>query len=482
MARFFEWTPDSPGVVHDTTVEARWDELASLYSPLRRDQPLDRVLSIARELGVASVLVEHRYIDLDYRSEHSHFYSTTFRRYPSVSHRLHFFTDKLEGDLSNLDQLSRAYRGYSVMRPLENSPVGRTVISPPPELDGATVCAVTDKVNVFGVQFKVTGVPFISQDEQYLRCAHAAQWMVLYHAHLLHGLPRSLPGDIHEASLGGLSIGRQIPSDGLTYPQMLNGLNARGLSPGLAKLPGSKEASRRKGYLSLFAILCRHVNSNLPPIVASESHAWVVVAYRLLPGDGRTHDRIRLYRHDDARGPYLPVDDPWGEPESDHRPWDLAITPLPRKLYMSGERAEHFAVQAVEWAANTRPDLRRRLDENELTYRTYAIASNDFKTGLSTRTLPDVLRQAYCLAQWPRYIWVIEVLDRARRDAGQAATLGEVIVDGTAHDMTRPDQDPSLLALHLLGEVAVATPDHDRTTRMTVESGPYESGCPSAQV
>src|SRR4051812_40939163 len=93
-SRFFEWTPDDePAVIHDVTDEKSWDVVRKQYAPDHRSEQLERVITIAQSLGVSSVLCERRYIDADYRSEHSRFYSTTFRRYPSVCHRLHFFTE-----------------------------------------------------------------------------------------------------------------------------------------------------------------------------------------------------------------------------------------------------------------------------------------------------------------------------------------------------------------------------------------------------
>ena len=87
MSRFFEWTPDdAPAVILETSSEDAWDQLRSWYAPNAPAPPLERIIEIAKSHGVAAVLVERRYIDADYRSEHSRFYSTTFRRYPSDLH------------------------------------------------------------------------------------------------------------------------------------------------------------------------------------------------------------------------------------------------------------------------------------------------------------------------------------------------------------------------------------------------------------
>lgn len=235
---FFDWTPnDDPAEPVDVTLPGAWQGLVDRYTAGRGSLPLSRLVEIAKSLGVQSVLVERRYIDLDWRSEHSRFYSTTFVRYPSVSHRLHFFKSPLPTDLGDLSSVQQSYCGYSVMRPLPSSPVGRTMIAPPPELAGAVRCEATEVVDLFGWPMTVTAMPFVSQDAQYLRCAHADLWMTFYLAHLSQGLARRLPHEIHDATMGGVIAARQVPSEGLSLEQMLGGMTKLGLSPALLPLP-----------------------------------------------------------------------------------------------------------------------------------------------------------------------------------------------------------------------------------------------------
>ena len=164
MSRFFEWTADDkPGVVHPIRGDTDWDNLRHFYAPLRESDPLDRIIEIAKGHNVRAVVVERRYIDLDYRDEHSRFYSTTFLRYPSVCHRLHFLTREPKR-LVDLEGMQDAYIGYSVMRPLPSHPVGRTMIAPPVEMAATTKCSAVDEVHIFGRSFEVIGMPFVSQD------------------------------------------------------------------------------------------------------------------------------------------------------------------------------------------------------------------------------------------------------------------------------------------------------------------------------
>ena len=116
-------------------------------------QVLQSVLGYAWRLGAETAIVEYRYIDQDYRSEHQAFYSGTFRRYPSVAERLLFFRgrppDRLKdrwqpADFSDLD-----FVGYAVMRPLNNCPVGRAVLPPEERLSPYVSCKAVDEVHLF---------------------------------------------------------------------------------------------------------------------------------------------------------------------------------------------------------------------------------------------------------------------------------------------------------------------------------------------
>ena len=490
-ARFFSWTPDDvPAVIIPTDTETGYDRIRSVYAPRGNVPALDQLIALAKAHDVRSIVVERRYIDADYRSEHARFYSTTFQRYPSVAHRLHFFTTRVPDSLQELNQFQDNYVGYSVMRPLDTAPVGRTMIAPPPEVE-ARWCLATDTVHLLGWNLYIEAVPFMSQDEQYLRCAHAAEWMVLYHAHLFHGLPRRLPADVYDEALGGEVVDRQLPSMGLSVGQMLNSLHQFGLSPSRLTLPSTREESISVDpELSLPGIICRYVNSQMPPIVLSESHAWVIAGYAI-EGEGHAHDHVVFYRHDDAAGPYIRVKDPWNEPKEQHQPWLLVLPPLPKKCYLTAERAEAVAIvifQAVG-AALERATTEKDTDfpgfgsgaiDDWLGFRTYGISSTLFKDQLRDRGMPEPIAQLYRLANWPKYIWVTEVQDRKRRDGKSGAVLGEVILDGTAHHFTDFDDPAPLLAMHVAGYAMRKSPEFGNLRE--VKDQPwnyYESGCPA---
>jgi hypothetical protein len=100
------------------------------------------------ELGCLCVVVEEYYIDRDYIEDFSVFYSRSLYQYSNSCQRLHFFSadkDTVMRRLVDIVQLGRDtgedrfreacalfskdhYIGFSVIKPLNGCPVGRTVL------------------------------------------------------------------------------------------------------------------------------------------------------------------------------------------------------------------------------------------------------------------------------------------------------------------------------------------------------------------
>ncbi len=72
---FDQWSPDDdPGEVVDVGAPGGWDAIRANYTaPSTPSLPLERIIEIAQAHGVQSVVVEKRYIDSDWRSEHANF-------------------------------------------------------------------------------------------------------------------------------------------------------------------------------------------------------------------------------------------------------------------------------------------------------------------------------------------------------------------------------------------------------------------------
>jgi hypothetical protein len=69
--------------------------------------------------------------------------------------------------------------------------------------------------------------------------------------------------------------------------------------------------------------------------------------------------------------------------------------------------------------------LEELVAEDRLSLHTYAVRSNDFKASLLERGLPGAIRREYALARLPRFVWVVEAIDRKLRQAGRPCVVGE---------------------------------------------------------
>lgn len=423
---------------------------------------MEDVLGHAFRLGASTAVVEPRYIDADYRNEHSRFYSTTFRRYPSVAHRMHLFTDEIaafaQAEVRPFAFRGRGYLGYTVLRPVPAAPVGRTVLKAPPSVERqAVACLARDKVNLFGSDLEVAGIPFYAQDAQLSRCGQATMLTTAYYHHLVFGRPRYLPGDVADAvAASGGELGRLVPSPGVNIDQLVDAASAIGLPPLVYPVERLLAAGT-----DVEATICRYLNSRLPVTVATREHAFLLVGYDR--GSRPEGGGIRFLRQDDESGPYQWLEQ-WQLDEK-YGPWQYVIAPLPPKVYLDGQEAEIIGSKAVlsRLGDSDHPEdqallQRYRQAGRPLSWRCAVVPSNEFKRSVSERQLPDDVAVTYQFAHLSRYVWVVELTDRALRDTGGPCVVAEAVLDATDHS-----RDPRPLAWRLPSGVGLYLPDVDKT-------------------
>ena len=470
--------PDAHGWVLHPSTDADWQKIIDEYGG-DRPRPLEEVLKVARDSECQSVVVENRYVDLDYRSEFSAFWSLRFQTPPPFARRLHFFASKVEeGNLHKIPDDAR-YLGYSVLRPVAGGRVGRTVLAPPPALRSATLTLIQDDVSLFGNDLRVHGVPFCQQDGEYLRCAHVAAWICHYVAFKRKLVGRETTAAIASKSPPMLSTERALPSKGMTLNQLQAVFEALGqpaLFYGLSNMPRVRgvpepapEADSEGNKLPpglwdtrILSVVCRYLNSGFPVLIGTDDHALILVGWLRDGGD------VRFVACDDQVGPYELLDSPFTHYKT---PWRSIMIPLPPKVFLSGESAENAAFEtlmAIGEAAQ--PALAEGLAQGQIELRSSLKSGRAFKRAVASQASSEDVLRLVRLARLPHWVWAIEAHDRAACELNKPCVVAEVLVDSTSSDLA-----PRVDLLALPGLVVAYPPDEGRPVAEEAGMAPWRS-------
>lgn len=293
-----------------------------------------------------SALLEHRYIDRHWSSDHAAFYARSLRAIGNICRRIHFFRvshaelasrigvlqvlaaglDRAVFDSACRQFSDEAYLGYVVIRPLPGVPVGTTVLRPYPSapLGGDRGFARRFyatrlyTAHVLGLRLEVPALGFQQQDVGVAACATTAIWVSLQQVRPDEEFPPTSPSDITRRASGGrVQAGREMPSVGLTPEQMCAAIRDFGLAPTMS--------AAHDAWLGKAEILA-NLRSHRSPILVLEAlddprrhHAVAVVGAKLPSGprtpeaplpdvrvlDDEVYDVEDLYVHDDRLGPYV---------------------------------------------------------------------------------------------------------------------------------------------------------------------------------
>lgn len=402
--------------------------------------------------------------------------------------------------------------------------------------------AVQEHVDLFGVPLTATGVPFMEQDQALLRCAHISAWICHYSAVLRGIVPRRATAQFHaaEASAGGFGrYGRPYPSGGLatqTISEVLGHLDLpaeviesdvlerhRAVSwfdrkALVEQVRGNVAEDDEEGlttlartwiHENLTATVCRYLNSGIPVVLAREEerHTQVVVGYLRqedLAGEAAADpealhsDVVEFLVNDDQCGPYIrvPVNELVDEILYAEVLLASVIVPLPRGLWLSGGVAESAGARILAEAVSGRVpkdtavesplhQLHEDLlsDEDVLAVRSFATTGSDFKQGFATRVHDDAAARLVGLTRLPKYVWVVEMIDRRLRKHLQPAVRGTVVLDASqVVDDLSGLASVAPLIVHIPGQVFTVDQDdedgvvYDDAFWLPTGSEPYETG------
>jgi hypothetical protein len=358
------------------------------------------------------------------------------------------------------------------------------MLAPPQSLRPALRSWARETVHLFGQPLDILACPFMQQDNQVDVCAHVCAWMVHFTMFLREReFSRRCVAEFPIRSGEFVNPARPVVGDGMTSRDIERLLSSFDLptqpiecvhGDPLEPLPYpwgplrdwydpttkavTPTALARR---SIAEIACRYLNSGYPLYVDLGGHSVVVCGYE---GSDEPDVHVKYIGHDDARGPYVTLDDP-RHPQL-IKQWKVVVAPLPEHVSITPRAAEAVALARFKEAfdiVNTeasdgdlgtedwghRP-IGRLMERGELKRRTYLVRANEWKRDLKSRDVPEQLRTLYCEQPMSRHISVTEFIEvRAARDS---VVRGEVILDATASET-----NPHVLALRV-GNVVTLNP------------------------
>ena len=424
-----------------------YDRLIGVLDPEFELKKISQRLKLEVTAAAKGVLVEHGYVDKDYRSTFYNFYAKKGRQYRSDCVRLHFFEDGVWYDEARTDithpdgRPQDHYFGYIVLRPTIVATLGRSVLSPNIRL-GARGQAIQSahSVNLLGHRLTVWGFPSMAQHVDIAVCAHVSCWAILrYYSQTFPQYREYLVHDITQL-VGPFDPGGLVPSLGFNVNGAERVFQAAGCFPVVVVKQNS--SSNEAFYSQLLAYL----ESGFPLFAAMprEKHAVVIVGYSwkqppALPSSSSSHvwSQVEtLLAVDDNLLPYSTVSlqstgatvPPPGY-TADYV--DAFIVALPDKIYYPADAIEQFSIRLEGVLARMRGP-----GQEPLQFRRYFITTisrlrehtREYRSQLGN-TLVGLMMHL----DTAQFVWVVEYCSVDQWQAVRVAA--RAIVDATASPM-----------------------------------------------
>lgn len=223
--------------------------LASFQAALGINQRVKQtsyIYEYLRGINVSTLIIEPVYFDRDYLHEFSAFYSLSAKGYDNYCKRAHFFSDAIDravveaavgGSKDAHNKLQAAYQGFSVIRPIDAAPFGRTVLhwydDKDIDINPRVVKPSRDyKCHLCGIELTVFGLAWQQQDQGVSACATIGLWTTLHSSAFneRYAIPTTVA--ITQAAHNSLSLGaRTFPSRSLFHEQICEAIKEFGLAP-----------------------------------------------------------------------------------------------------------------------------------------------------------------------------------------------------------------------------------------------------------
>lgn len=248
--------------------EIQQDQYCILYDIIRQ------MLDYASGDGI-SVILESDYVDPVYRDSFYMHYAKKHFDYSRSCVRVSFFKGKIDKlflnsydslyDRANLlstgsdveNELEKVFLGFSVIRPLQQGKIGRTIITPCCMVDGQyNIRTSKYDCTIYGIRLYIDAFPFMMQDSETATCAEVSLLLLLDYYGKRYAEYRTAYAS-NVADVAGMQLyERSVPTHGLSYPVLTRVLKEFGFQPRLYR---SNEIG-----IDLLPVIFSYVESAMP--------------------------------------------------------------------------------------------------------------------------------------------------------------------------------------------------------------------------
>lgn len=382
-------------------------------------------------------VIEIPYIDKHYRDSYYFYFSQKLRIFDRDCIRVHIF-DNVFTDLDSLETQIDKYAGYFIIRPLEEHPLGHSMISPNILLQKDFVtCLSVEKIHLLGYVLEVSAFPHVAQDSETHSCAESSIWSLLtYFSQKYSDYSSVLPSDIIKA-VNNYSNHKTLPSDGLTFAELSGALNSSGQNCMVYDYNNDV-----KNILQIY------IESGMPAILAlqgkSAGHAIVAIGHgninkkMVLSNIKKTNPpwkdlscfKENIVVIDDNQVPctVVPIDKPAIKYTTNN---DMQIksflVPFHKHMFMDAVKAYRFVSSLFN-----KPDIGLSNFGTNWITRLMLTTSNSFKEFIiKDPIIPDIYKKLFIHKQLPKFIWICELYEPT--DYLNDLVSGILIIDSTEY-------------------------------------------------
>ncbi len=441
--------------IHKETLDEDWENVKACC-PNLTEWGL-KLLKKGLKDAVKTVVIEPYYMCKDYRNLYSNYYSKKFIEPTSNTNRLHFFSSMNISNpefLLDSEKFQQYYLGYSVIRPIKDRCIGRTVIDlkkVSTKNDEKTYYLETQfSAHIHGIKYTVNGYSYTAQTADVHVCAHAALWgacRFLSERYTVYG--ELYPFDF--VRLTDLSRGRSFPYRGMTYADYAKIFSDFGTYPVILRLKSGNQKDEID--LNRFLDLCVYVESGFPVLSSYGTHVVSIIGHTLDFNQALDSKETEFIDSPKFFNRFVVVDDncfPYqflgfkGDKKNYSRGYSTeysienlvtAVCPLPEKVFLQADKAREL------FEANLKHFLHDITKLNSPPYikRLFLTTNSSFKKrkiDYFKQNDQDSLLFHISTIRLPHFIWILEISPFEKYI--ESLCYAEFVIDPTASSYENP--------------------------------------------